>query len=477
MPFAVLIILILLPTIILEEMAIENSFTVNATYPTIDQGKNARSGTLIPVFKSVLRTLPTEIVVPDQNIQPTEHTGLSTSSSASPATLSTLSNQNSSFLSLGFGFKGLNQLQSCSCAPPDVQLAAGPSQLVEMVNLEGAIYDRQGITNQTFGLSTFFRTGTDSLSDPKILFDDFSGRWFASLLDITSNSVLLGVSSTNDAGGQWTFYSLSAGTNIPDQPILGISDDKVALASNDFSGNIFVGSQYWILNKSQLLAGVNTNFVTPGADSAVLSIHPVQSLSSTKTQYMISNVVSHRILSTTSLRLYSVTGVPGVSAVSAVTNTFTVSTIGTLTGGALPGGAQPGTSATIDTADIRVQTAVWFKGATWLGINDACTPTGESQVRSCIRLEEITTNSTPVVNQDFDLGLNQTYVFYPALSIDKNGNLVAVYGYSSAKVFPSLAVTSQLSTGPANSLTAPISFEADLPPIPVPDTETISELP
>ena len=452
----ILTILIVFPIVVIEDAGARGIVTANgADSSTVGHLAGASSGMISPLFETELRNLPTVATsVIDQGSPVLRSPRALTSSGANSFGAAASATQSSSSISLLSSFDGLNQIQSCACVPPDVQIATGPSRIVEMVNLEGEIFTKQGVFNQTFSLSAFFRTGSDSISDPKVLFDAGSGRWFASLVDITTNSVRLGVSSTNDPAGQWVFYSLSAGSVLPDQPILGFSDDKVAVAANDFSGNTFVGSQFWVLNKSQLLAGITTAFFTPGSNSGEFSIHPVQSLSSTTTQYMVSGIVSRKVLSTTSLRLYTVTGIPGVSTVNVVTNNLSVSTIGTLSGGVLPGGVQPGTSATIDTADIRIQTAVWYKGVAWIGLDDACTPTGDTQLRSCIRLTKIATN-TLLVSQDFDFGARLEYSFYPALSVDNNGNLMMTYGYSNATIFPSLAITGQLTTDPMGSMAMP----------------------
>jgi len=425
--------------------------SLERTEPTTDTS----SSLLVPLFETDLGTLPAiSGTMRSQSLQVMPSPRTAPHDDPHAMVPSVLNTQSSSSVSLLSGFNGLNQIQSCPCVPPDVQIATGLSQVVEMVNTEGEIFTKQGVSNQTFSLSTFFHTGADSISDPKVLFDASSGRWFTSLVDITANSVTLGVSSTSDPAGLWVFYSISAGGNLPDQPIIGVSDDKVAVAANDFVGNTFVGSQFWILNKSQLLAGSTVNFFTSGANSGVFSVHPVQSLGPTTTQFMVSDLVIRRALSTTSLRLFSVTGVPGVSTVSVTTNDLPVSTIGTLSGGGLPGGVQPGTSTTIDTADFRIQDAAWYKGAAWVGFDDACTPTGDTQLRSCIRLTKIATTGSPVVSQDFDFGTVHQYNFYPAVRVDKNGNLLVVYGYSNATVFPSLAVTGQLATDPKGSLAA-----------------------
>jgi hypothetical protein len=458
----VMTILVLFPLVFFEEASARS---VVASAPTgfgeTEHLTGVGSGVLVPRFQTELRTLPAaSVTTRSQTLEPTSVPRTATHGNANAVVPGVLGTQSSSSISLLSGFNGLNQIQSCPCVPPDVQVAAGPNQVVEMVNLEGEVFTKGGVSNQTFSLSTFFRTGADSISDPKVLFDVPSGRWFSSLVDITINSVILGVSSTSDPTGLWSIYSINVGSFLPDQPILGVSDDKVAVAANDFSGNTFVGSQFWILNKSQMLSGSTVNFFTSGANSGVLSIHPVQSLSPTTTQYMVSDIVGRRGLSTTSLRFFSVTGVPGVSTVSVVTNDLAVSTIGTLSGSSLPGGVQPGTSATVDTADFRTQAAVWYKGAAWVTFDDACTPTGDTQLRSCIRLTKIATTGSPLVSQDFDFGTSQQYNFYPALSIDKNGNLLVEYGYSNSTVFPSLAVTGQLTTDPAGSLARPHVLKA-----------------
>jgi dockerin type I repeat protein len=362
----------------------------------------------------------------------------------------------SSSVSVLSGFDGLNQIQSCTCVPPDVQVTAGPNHVVEMVNLEGEIFSKQGITNKTFTLASFFKTGSDSISDPKVLFDSLSGRWFTSMVDVTLGSILVGVSSTSDPTGTWTLYALSAGGNLPDQPIIGVSNDEFVVSSNDFFSRSFVGAQYWVLNKGEMLTGSAVSFATSGANSGFFSIHPVQSLSSTKTQYMVGTIVSKKFLVTTSMELFSVAGVPGVSSVIANTTALTVSTLGTP-----PGGVQPGTTSTVNTGDFRVQDAAWFMGKLWYGLDDACTPGGDTQVRACIRLTMIDTATSPAtIKQDFDFGINGQYLFYPTLKIDKNSDLDLTYGYSSSTIFPSLAATGQALTDPANSLTPPQTLKA-----------------
>lgn len=376
-------------------------------------------------------------------------------STIQPSSVGTLSTTKVAQL---FGFVGLDQAQSCTCVPPDVQVAAGPSHIVEMVNLEMAVYSKQGLTNKTLALSSFFKTASsDFISDPKVLYDQLSTRWFASILDVTTGSVRAAVSSTSDPTGNWTIYNL-ASSACPDQPTIGLSNDKFVASANDFTNQCnggFAGAQYWVLNKSQMLTGSPVSFSSIGPNNGLLSAHPAQSLGSTTTQYLVSLIVNHGSLVTTSVRLLAVTGVPGVSTVSTTTTTLSVSTLGTP-----PSGVEPGTSSTIDTADFRPQDVVWLNGKLWFGLNDACTPSGDTQNRSCVRLTEVNTSTSPAsVAQDFDYGLKANYYYYPSVKFDKTGNLVVVYGYSNSTVYPSIAITGQLVTDPPKTLAPPVIVE------------------
>jgi len=356
----------------------------------------------------------------------------------------------SSTIGIASSFDALNEHQSCACVPPDVQVAAGPNHIVEMVNLEGEIFSKQGFVLKTFALASFFSTNS-SLSDPKVLYDASSGRWFASI--VTTNlpyQVLVAASASNDPMGMWSIYALSPVSGIfPDQPILGVNDDKVVLSVNDFNSTIMIGAQYWVLNKGEMMAGLSPIDSAPfGPFATQASVHPVQSLSSTTTEYMVSTG-GETVNMTKTVNLFSITGTPP--------NKVTVSSPLSITVSAFPkpiGGAQPGTIALVDTNDKRVLDAKWFQGKLWFGLNTACTPTGDAQQRGCIKLAEINTGTSTLL-QDFNFSISGQYLFYPSLQLDGLGDLDLLYGFSSSTLYPSLAVTGQLTTDAPNTLAPP----------------------
>jgi len=351
------------------------------------------------------------------------------------------------------GFEGLhfgaNGPFTIRLTPPDVQVAVGPHHVVEMVNVLGRISTKQGVEVRSFPLDSFFGVpSTDFISDPKIHFDTASSRWFASITDVTTGSVLLEVSKSDDPTGLWNAYGVSTITGCADQPLLGFSDLVVLISANDFSsctsGNpSYLGVQYWVLNKTDLLSGATPRTMSFGPDPTLFSVHPVQSLRSTDTQFMVSTGSGP----TSTLTLFSVTGVPpGVVLV-------TQQNFGIRPAAIPPRAPQLGSRSTLDTADNRVQDAMWADNRLWLSLGVGCTPTGDNQIRSCVRLIEVDTANVTIA-QDFDIGISGKYVFYPALRTDANGNLVVVFGYSSASDYPELRVATRSVHDPPNTIGA-----------------------
>lgn len=359
----------------------------------------------------------------------------------------------------------------CACTPPDPNLGVGPGHVFEMVNTAGMIYAKNGtVVKDTFSLSSFFNLPSSSLSDPQVFYDSASGRWFASIVDITNARVELAVSTTSDPTGTFNTYSVSVGTRLPDQPFIGANDDKFVISANDYSssGTTFLGVQYWVLNKSELVTGASTiHFVTSAPDTTMFTLRPARHLTSATIFYMITNCLGSCItdpLSTTSsAELISITGVPP-GTVSTIAHTFSIST-----STQPPNAAQAGTSTLLTTNDNRILSAVWESNTLWFAAGDACTPSGDSSIRSCLRLIMLTTSGTgaPSKSQDFDYSSKGEYLYYPALTIGQ-GQLAVVYGRSSSSTDPSILVAGRLSTDPVNTLESAVVVRSGT----APDTST-----
>src|SRR3989441_431892 len=362
-----------------------------------------------------------------------------------------------------FSFEGLhfgtNGPYSNRLTPPDVQVAVGPNHVVEMVNVLGRISTKQGVEVRTFLLDSFFGVpSTDFISDPKIHFDTASGRWFTSITDVTTGRVLLEVSKSDDPAGLWNAYSVSTITGCADQPLVGFSDLVVIISANDFSsctsGNpSYLGVQYWVLNKTDLVSGAAARTMSFGPDPTLFSVHPGQSLRPTDAQFMVSTGSGP----TSTLTLYSVTGVPpGLVLV-------TPQNLGIRATAIPPSAPQLGSRSTLDTADNRVQDAMWADSRLWLSLADGCIPAGDNRVRSCVRLIEVDTANATIA-QDFDIGISGKYwtasgwaTFTAAMAETVQLTVAyAVQGGGSAYLPPTLtyvrggqSVTVPLTTAPA----------------------------
>lgn len=340
--------------------------------------------------------------------------------------------------------------------PPDVQIAVGPTEIMEMDNLQGGVWTKSGMpVGGPFDLATFFGTGSDFISDPKVMYDPLSGRWIASILDGSQDSIKIAVSDTSNAtSGVFCLYSVdTAFTVFPDQPILGISGDKITVSSNDFDYK-FEHSQFWVLNKADMLSCEPTSFVTKTM-SDQFSIHPAQSLSNETTQYMVDTM---HTTNGSFANVFVINGVPP-NPVSLSITPIKVSSIFDP-----PSAYQAGTKYLLDTGDSRVQDASWYSGELRLVFTDSCFPPNDTETRSCLRLVGVDTENMSLV-QDFDYGVSGKYLLYPAMRQLPSGNLFVLFGFSSPSDYPSIGAIEQPAYQPPDSLDAPTLIKEGVAPV------------
>src|SRR5437660_7301752 len=412
-----------------------------------------------PTVDNTLQTVTLPRLLPDATALQAAKTSVKGASSST-----TSPNPSNNFIHVQkqiAGTPGTNP-NPCRCSPPDMGLGASDKFVVQMVNLAGTIYRTSGsVAKSTFSLSDFWflpvRGGPlgIGMSDPQVLFDAGAGRWYASIIDTFDvNRVNFAVSATDDPTGTWFIYqivdfiTLTARTTLPDQPDIRYSDDKLLITANDFEFDptfttaAFIGVQYWILNKGEMLAGnrfidLVTNTAGSGTPNPLpntnFAIRPAQHLSSTTTAFLAENCETTAIVAiigacSTSpstgagINVYTITGTPPGAVV------VTVNTVPISAPGFPPNADQPGHPADandLNTGDNRMQSVVWQNNLLWTALNSDCTPMGDSTDRSCIRLDQISTATagSPMLLKDFDFGIKGAYVFYGAVSLDSTNTL------------------------------------------------------
>jgi HYDIN/CFA65/VesB-like, Ig-like domain len=380
---------------------------------------------------------------------------------------------------LGTNFAGINQPNSdCGCEPPDTNAAAGPDQVVEVVNLALQIFDKSG--NPLAGpvsLNSLFRLGNNFSSDPKVRYDPGSQRWFISMLSLnmpsastsTTGQIDLAVSNSSDLSNPtWTIYHFPTPSNLPDQPDIGFSADKVVVAANGFAclsaanggcnAGGSTGNLFFIIDKADLTSAASSpraQFFPPGQDPSTFSIQPARMMPGTSPQpttlYMAAVVPD----SSNFIHVFTVEGLPNSSTVQ-----ITPLSINSLLDPPLP--HQPSGVLQNNDNDNRLQDAVWQDGSLWVSANSACTPAGDSSPHDCLRFIEVLTNGGAgmEVNQDFDYGTPGTDYYYPAVALDQSDNLVSVFSRSSSSEYPSVYFASRLQSDPLDSMSYPVLIES-----------------
>jgi hypothetical protein len=345
---------------------------------------------------------------------------------------------------------GMDDRSSGGFEPPDVQVAAGPGFVVEMVNLAARTWRVGGGPAQTVStrsLSSFFSSASNQLTDPRIAYDALSGRWFASVSDLDTSSILLAVSTGGDPTGSWTVSSYKA-PGCADQPRLGITDGTIVLGADIFlnctdEGAPPLGSELWIVNKQELLAGsTKPDFTTYGPDIGISSFAPAQSLSSTSTDYAVSvDEPTSRVV-----HLFAIDGIPPAPVTVQEVATPSIQRLGRPPFASQPanaaGRAQPG----IDTNDDRVLDSVWESGRLWFTANTGCVPAGDTLIRTCARVVELATAGGTVTRDD-NLSQPDANLFYPTVRPNGVGDLVIVYGESGEGINPEVVAVGRIADG------------------------------
>jgi hypothetical protein len=333
--------------------------------------------------------------------------------------------------------------------PPDTQLAAGPAFQIEMDNTTVGIWQKGLNVSKRFEGTFFGVPNTEFPTDPRVVFDSASGRFFASILGINpsgtgSSTVFLAVSTSNDPTGSWTVYQIFAPTGVCDYPTLGYSSDKVTVGCNEYTFSptfpnnpAFGGTETVAASKAELVAAAATLHTSQfGFDTTQFTVQPVSSLTSTTTQFLVAS------------------GGVGLSWVEAITGVppsasqFKQS-VGIAALHVPPFARQAFTTTLLDTGDPRYEDAIWQNGALWTTANDACA-LSPTVVLACLRLIQFNTNGwvpgvsgSPTNARDVDyVNFGGDDLYYAAVTADPAGNLYLAFTQSGPNRYASAVVQS-----------------------------------
>jgi hypothetical protein len=179
---------------------------------------------------------------------------------------------------VGTQFPGLNFFQGAGWRPPDMGLAVGSSEIVQMVNGGYEIFNKSGgsLTGNNSDISLWTNagvpsavvSGSNALTDPRAVYDPVSGRFFVSQVNFdpsaSSNTALIAVSKTSDPfTGGWNVVTFTAATGFAngfaDFPTLGLDQNAVYLGTNNFDNSSSgMSTSLFSIPKSDLLLATPT---------------------------------------------------------------------------------------------------------------------------------------------------------------------------------------------------------------------------
>jgi hypothetical protein len=163
----------------------------------------------------------------------------------------------------GVDFEGI---QSNGYAPSDSNMAIGPNDIVETVNVQFQVFNKSGtsLAGPTNILTLFSPLGgvcarTDG--DPVVLYDRVADRWLISMIGANGAfAECIAISKTMDPTGSYYLFGYSFGNNLNDYPKLSTwatASNSAYLATFDIfvNGQSFGGSDLCGFDRTKLLAG------------------------------------------------------------------------------------------------------------------------------------------------------------------------------------------------------------------------------
>lgn len=363
--------------------------------------------------------------------------------------------------------------------PPDTHGAVGPNHVMTMLNTQVRIQTRGGTNVSTVGLSTFWSpTGGSSPFDPRLLYDQQSGRWLATCDSdrrSAAASVLIAISDSDDPTGGWTFFRIDADpTDIdwPDFPDIGFNDTWIAISNNMFtvSSDAYSGTAMWVIDKSTALSGgpLTLTYFAAGFDVAGgargFAIRVCQTFGSEPTLYLVDNA-GYSSGGVPLIRLSRITGTAASPAWSTVPGSaFSTSGLFLVAIDFNPfmiNASQLGTSVRIATNDDRLINAVFRNGHIFFS-HAGGLPGGGSANRTAAFWYEVDPAAMPgpIVQSGAIDGGTDVHHFFPSIAANANGDVVVAFTRSDAGRYAEAAYVSRLAGDPAGSMSAVTAFKA-----------------
>lgn len=341
--------------------------------------------------------------------------------------------------------------------PPDPYIAVGPQHVMGVDNSRFRIWDKSGNLLKTININQWFATalaGADAF-DPKVQYDHFNKRWIMVWLDQNDppnqrGYFLVSVSDDSIPLGTWYNWAISSSLNgttetgtWADYQGVGFNNQALFITGRQFTfGGGFNYCKLRIIGKTQLYANtagpLSWNDLWDIRDPANLGTFPPDGIrpsvifGTPAESYLVT--VPRYNTTCTYLILYKLTnpvGTPSMTGVAVPVTAFNTPVNANQLGG---DPLEAGGSA------VRNE-PIFRNGFLW--------------VTHCVKISNYTyvnyTKINPSTNtavEDYSVGAPGYFLFYPALGVDQNLNLLLNFTRSGDNEYAGAFYTSHLNTDP-----------------------------
>lgn len=328
--------------------------------------------------------------------------------------------------------------------PPDTQVAASPTHVLIAANTALQLSNRSGRNARITSLNNFFgELAPPYLFDPKVHYDQLSGRFFLVALSIDfarQRSFLhLAVSrsespATLSAPEDWCSYRVDAKRSgaFADFPGMGMNEKWLALSFNHFrftgsfsKVNLFVFDVERLANNASSCPSARVSKFAIGSDprgTTAFTVMPAQHYEeSTLSGAPLFLVSSQPLTFSNVYNLWRLSGTgsrPSLSRVAVESDSFY----------SLPPNSPQASGPDLDTGDMRILQAAYRDGKVWAVHGTGCS-FGSVPNESCVRAIELTPTATggSVSFETTYGGGEGWYYWMPGVAINGRGDVVVPF--------------------------------------------------
>jgi hypothetical protein len=357
---------------------------------------------------------------------------------------------------------------SPNAAPPDTNLAAGATQVVQWVNESFAVFDKasgaiaSGFPKAGNTLWAGFGGGceTNNDGDPIVQYDKAANRWVMTQFSVSTTPYLqcVAVSTTSDATGSYNRYAFSYGnTQFPDYPKLGIWPDAYYISFNIFNnGTTFAGAKLCAYDRTAMLAGAAATQECFQLSNSFGGLLPSDLDGTTAPPAGAPNTFMN--YGTNALNLWKFHADFAHPANATLTGPVSLSvpafTAACGGGSCIP---QPNTRQKLDSLADRLMYRLAYRNFgdhEALVVNQSVKVSGNkhSQVVGLRWYEVRNPSTSPSLFQSGTYSPDSTNRWMGSIAMDKAGDIALGYSASSGAVFPSIRYSGRVPTDPLGTL-------------------------